>query len=72
MKEGIPSGLLGGEINGILFGDNGYACTQFLLTPLLHSLSGPETRYNRAHVKTGGVVEKLFGKLKMKFRATFN
>ncbi|KAJ8930624.1 hypothetical protein NQ314_016539 [Rhamnusium bicolor] len=44
----------------------------FLLTPLLHPRPGPETRYNRAHVKTRGVVEKLFGRLKMKFRAAFN
>ncbi|KAJ8946214.1 hypothetical protein NQ314_008942, partial [Rhamnusium bicolor] len=61
-----------GEINGILLGDNGYTCTQFLLTPLLHPRPGPETRYNRTHVKTRRVVEKLFGRLKMKFRAIFN
>ncbi|KAJ8941175.1 hypothetical protein NQ314_010474 [Rhamnusium bicolor] len=54
------------------WGYNGYTCIQFLLTPLLHPRLGPETRYNKAHVKIRGVVEKLFGRLKMKFRAIFN
>ncbi|KAJ8935306.1 hypothetical protein NQ314_012896 [Rhamnusium bicolor] len=61
-----------GEINGILLGNNGYPCSRYLLTPLLHLTTDSENRYNRAHISTRNVVERLFGKWKNMFRYFFN
>ncbi|KAK4882388.1 hypothetical protein RN001_005707 [Aquatica leii] len=61
-----------GEINGILLGDNGYASSRYLLTPVLNPTTPSEERYNRAHIRTRNVVERLFGYMKNKFRCFFN
>ena len=55
------------RISGILLGDNGYAQKRYLFTPLLHTQNEAENRYNRAHIKTRNVVERLFGVWKRKF-----
>lgn len=56
-----------GEIPGILLGDNGYACENYLLTPLLQPRTQPERAYNSAHKRTRGTVERTFGILKRRF-----
>ncbi|XP_018565347.1 putative nuclease HARBI1 [Anoplophora glabripennis] len=61
-----------GEINGILLGDNGYTCTRYLLTPLLNPVTDAEEAYNRSHIRTRNVIERLFGQWKNKFRCFFN
>ncbi|KAJ8929770.1 hypothetical protein NQ314_017507 [Rhamnusium bicolor] len=49
-----------------------YPCSRYLLTPLLHPKTDSENRYNRAHISTRNVVERLFGKWKNMFRCFFN
>lgn len=61
-----------GQINGILLGDSGYPASQYILTPVLNPATDAETRYNRSHVRTRNVVERLFGLWKGKFRSMFN
>ncbi|XP_018574896.2 putative nuclease HARBI1 [Anoplophora glabripennis] len=61
-----------GDTTGILLGDNGYASTRYLLTPVLNPVTNAENRYNRAHCSTRNVVERLFGIWKNKFRCFFN
>jgi len=56
-----------GDIPGLLLGDNGYACKHYLLTPVLQPGNEAEERYNRAHIATRNVVERLFGTWKRRF-----
>ncbi|KAJ8928827.1 hypothetical protein NQ314_018547 [Rhamnusium bicolor] len=53
------------QIEGILLGDNGYACQTYLLTPVVNP--GPEQNYNRSHISTRNIVERLFGAWKRRF-----
>ncbi|KAK4883255.1 hypothetical protein RN001_006574 [Aquatica leii] len=52
--------------------DNGYASSRYLLTPVLNPTTPSEERYNRAHIRTRNLVERLFGYMKNKFRCFFN
>lgn len=55
------------QINGILLGDNGYAQSRYLYTPIVNPHTEAERRYNRAHVKTRNIIERTFGMWKRKF-----
>ena len=64
LKAKFEAGLM----NGYLLGDNGYACTNFVLTPLLNPVTPAEMRYNEAHIATRNTVERLFGIWKSRFQ----
>ncbi|CAI6344057.1 unnamed protein product [Macrosiphum euphorbiae] len=53
--------------NLILLGDNGYACKPYIFTPLLNPVTNAEKNYNKAHIKTRNIVERVFGVWKRKF-----
>ena len=63
----IADKLREGTIDGILVGDSGYACTSYLMTPILKPKNSGEVRYNTAHWGTRCVIEKCFGLLKRRF-----
>lgn len=52
--------------NCYILGDNGYPCSNYLLTPLSPTTQ-PEIRYNTSHKVTSYVVERTFGVLKRRF-----
>lgn len=52
---------------GHLLGDNGYACSKYLLTLLLRAQTDAEHRYNTAHKTTRGIIERVFGVVKRQF-----
>ena len=56
------------EIEGILLGDGDYACRHYMLTPLHNPTTSKEKKYNQAHIKTRGKVERMFGVWKQRFR----
>ena len=56
-----------GEIRGHLVGDNGYACRPYLMTPLLNPQTQAEKNFNYSHIKTRGVIERVFGVWKRRF-----
>ena len=56
------------DLGGILLGDNGYACKDYLLTPLLQPSTNQQIRYNESHKSTRNTVERCIGLLKSKFR----
>lgn len=59
--------LRGAYGNSILLGDAGYACTSYLLTPLLNPHSEAERRYNQTQILMRNAVERLFGVWKRRF-----
>lgn len=53
--------------NFILIGDSGYACTQFMATPLLQCANPVEQLYNESIIRTRNVVERKYGVWKRRF-----
>ena len=57
---------------GHMLGDAGYSCLPFLLTPLRHSkkkdFTPAESAYQKSHVRTRNLIERLFGAWKAKFQ----
>jgi len=53
--------------DGFVLGDNGYGCTQYLLTPYNARQSPSEVRFKRAHKTTRCTIERAFGILKRRF-----
>jgi len=52
----------------LLVGDSGYACTNYLLTPVLNLANQQQQNYTLAYISTRNVVERTFGRWKQKFR----
>ena len=50
-----------GDMDGILLGDSGYACSNYLLTPLFNADTRQQVAYNTAHARTRSVVERTIG-----------
>ncbi|XP_062609331.1 putative nuclease HARBI1 [Saccostrea cucullata] len=57
------------DIDGVLLGDSGYACSRYLVTPFLRPTSEAQMRYNNSHAQTRTVIERSFGWLKRRFLA---
>lgn len=53
--------------NGLVLGDGGYACRDFLLTPLLSPRTEAEKRYNECQIATRNTVERQYGNWKRMF-----
>ena len=57
----------GGRIHGCILGDSGYPCRNWLMTPILHTLTAQERCYNSAHKGTRVLVEQTIGRWKRRF-----
>ena len=55
-------------VNGILLGDGGYACREYIMTPVPNPVTAKQKRYNEAHIETRIKVERMFGLWKQRFR----
>lgn len=58
-----------GEFQGVMLGDQGYAQSHFMFTPIPNPEegNGPQNRYNHAHEYTRKIIERLFGIWKRRF-----
>lgn len=56
-----------GVLSGILIGDSGYAQTSYMFTPVANPQTQSEIRYNRAHISTRNIIERLNGVWKRRF-----
>ncbi|XP_011268108.2 putative nuclease HARBI1 [Camponotus floridanus] len=66
----IRAKFINGEMgDALLLGDSGYACTNFLLTPLLETHTQAEELYSESQIRTRNVVERSFGVWKRRFAA---
>ncbi|CAI6368620.1 unnamed protein product [Macrosiphum euphorbiae] len=53
--------------NSVLVGDGGYACRNYMMTPLGNPTSESELRYQKAQIGTNNVIERTFGVWKRRF-----
>lgn len=66
----VRTRFINGEMgDALLLGDSGYACLNWLLTPLLETRNRAEQLYNESQIKTRNVVERSFGIWKRRFPA---
>lgn len=56
----------------ILLGDGGYACTNYMLTPLTLPTTDAEHAYQNTQILMRNAIERLFGVLKRRFPALQN
>ncbi|XP_063889741.1 putative nuclease HARBI1 [Scylla paramamosain] len=54
-----------------MLGDSSYPCKNWLLTPYLNHLPGPQANYNRFHKTACCVVKKTIGQLKRRFHVLY-
>ena len=52
-----------GQHSGLLLGDSGYAQSSYLFTPWPHPTTTEQQRYNRAHIRTRGMVSQYHSKV---------
>ncbi|XP_054272722.1 putative nuclease HARBI1 [Macrosteles quadrilineatus] len=55
--------------NAVLVGDSGYACKNYMMTPLDVCNTQPEHLYNESQIRTRNPVERMFGVWKRRFPA---
>lgn len=61
--------MCGGRVCAFcIIGDGGYQLQPWLMTPVRNPTNVGEAAYNRAHIRTRGVIERTFGILKSRFR----
>lgn len=66
----VRARFINGEMgDALLLGDRGYACSNFLLTPLLETHNRAEELYNESQIRTRNVIERCFGVWKRRFCA---
>ncbi|RWS23972.1 putative nuclease HARBI1-like protein, partial [Leptotrombidium deliense] len=53
--------------SGHLLGDAGYPCKRYLLTPHSNPTTASEKKYQKAHIRTRNLIERMFGAWKTKF-----
>lgn len=63
----VAARMEAGEFDGLLVGDGGYRCTEYMMTPLRTPITPGERRYNKAQARTRNPIERTFGMLKAKF-----
>ena len=56
-----------GDISGMLLGDSGYPCRQYLMTPIRDPQTRPQRNYNVSQIRTRNTVERMFGTWKRLF-----
>ena len=56
-----------GRTRGLLLGDSGYPCLLYP-TPIARPTTDNERHYNRSHIMTRNIIERLFGVLKQFLR----
>uniref|UniRef100_A0A8C8JCK4 DDE Tnp4 domain-containing protein n=1 Tax=Oncorhynchus tshawytscha TaxID=74940 RepID=A0A8C8JCK4_ONCTS len=61
-----------GQHSGLLLGDSGYGQSNFLFTPYINPTTAEQQRYNRAHIRTRGLVKRMFGVWKNRFQCLHN
>ena len=61
--------ILQGLQGSYLLGDAGYALAHYIMTPVRNPRTNSEVRYNTAHARTRGVVERAIGIWKRRFPA---
>lgn len=66
-NSGIYRKLTNRQLNGVLFGDNGYGNSPICLTPFLNPTTAAENNYNQIHKTTRCTIERAFGQMKKRF-----
>ncbi|KAJ8349615.1 hypothetical protein SKAU_G00247450 [Synaphobranchus kaupii] len=60
--------LASGSFQTPIAGDSGYQLQPWIVTPVRNPVTEGEAAYNRAHIRTRGIIERIFGILKSCFR----
>jgi nuclease HARBI1 len=66
-KSDVGRKLENGTFEGVLLGDKGYACKQYLMTPYKDPSTPSQKRYNSSLKRTRVLIEQTFGRWKRRF-----
>ncbi|XP_054276396.1 putative nuclease HARBI1 [Macrosteles quadrilineatus] len=64
LKQEFENGLFG---NGVLVGDSGYACSNYLIPPLENPVLREEQLFQESQIRTRNPIERCFGVWKRRF-----